>query len=541
MNTASQYTATLKGSVIEIRFPFNWDILTAVKSIPGRRFQSNGNGKYWTAPLSVEAIEILRQACFQLDPQLETFLSRSTTTIDDVGEVDVQMKKELFPFQRQGVAFIEHRDGRALIGSEMGLGKTIQALAYLHLHPEKRPAVVVCPAHIKLVWDREIRESMPGQQNTQILYGTTPGPVKGDIIIVNYDILPQWLDTFLALHPQVLIVDEAHYCKNNKAQRTKATKKLARKAPHVLCLTGTPIVNRPIEGFNIVQMVDRTVFPDFWKYVHTYCDARYTGFGWDFSGASNKEDLHEKLQRVMIRHKKSEVLKELPDKIHSYIPMEISNTMEYQWAEKDFITYLQETKGAQAAQKASQAKFLVMIETLKQLAIKGKMTPAIQWIRDFIESSDGNGKLVVFTVHKETVETLMKEFRDIAVRVDGSVTEKQREWSIDAFQNDRNVKLFIGNIQAAGTGITLTAASSVAFIELPWVAGELSQAEDRCHRIGQKDAVNVYYLLANDTIEGKIATLLDKKRLVLDAVLDGRDAKDSPLLTELIHSYREEK
>ena len=321
-------------------------------------------------------------------------------------------------------------------------------------------------------------------------------------------------------------------------KRTKATKKLARKVPHVIALTGTPIVNRPMEGFNIVQAVDKAIFPDFWKFAHTYCGAKHTGFGWDFTGATNRSELHQKLtQSIMIRRKKADVLKDLPDKLYSFVPVELENGSEYALAEGDFIRYVQNTKGREAAKKAKQAEHLVKIEGLKQLAVEGKITQAIGWIEDFLDNSNGNGKLVVFAVHKKTIDRLMKKFKEVAVKVDGSVSGDKRDVAVKAFQNNEDVKLFIGNIQAAGTGLTLTAASSVAFLELPWTPGELVQAEDRCHRIGQENAVNIYYLLAEGTIEEKIAELLDSKREVLNAVLDGEEMVETKLLTDLIKSY----
>ncbi len=526
------------GKLLKIEFPFSYETLEVVKSIPGRRFHGNANPKHWTAPISGDAIEILSKDGFELAPELQKILNRGRLSVDEVKEVDVPgLKKELFPFQKKGVAFIEAKDGRALIGDEMGLGKTIQALAWLHLHPEKRPAIILCPASLKLNWAKEVRETLPGKQNIQVLQGTKPRPITGDIIVINYDILNAWLEILQSIKPQVLIFDEAHYIKNNSAQRTKATKKLAKKIPHVIALTGTPIVNRPVEGFNIIQTIDKTVFPNWWDFVHRYCGAHHNGFGWDFSGATNKEELHKKLtETVMLRRKKADVLPDLPDKLYSYIPMEMSNRNEYDKAENDFIEYLQEVKGVAAAKKASQAEHLVKIEALKQLAVKGKMKQAIQWIRNFLDTN-GN-KLVVFTVHKAAVATLMDEFKEQAVKVDGSVSAAGRDAAVKAFQEDPKVKLFVGNIQAAGVGLTLTAASSVAFLELPWTPGDLVQAEDRCHRIGQKDSVNVYYLLAERTVEEKIAELLDGKRQVLEAVLDGKEVEEAQLLSELIKAYQ---
>ena len=520
---------------MEIRYKFDPEILQLVKTLPGRRFHPDK--KYWTATITADSIKKLKDAGFVVDTELEKLLHQAEE-IEKGIEVP-GLKKQLFPFQKEGVAFIEKRDGRALIADEMGLGKTIQAAAWLQLHPEKRPAIILCPASLKLNWAKEIRETLSTGDRVQILQGTKPYPITEDIIIINYDILNSWVETLQAINPQVLIIDEMHYVKNSSAIRTKATKKLAKGIPHVIALTGTPIVNRPVEGFNIFQILDRNLFPNFWTYVHRYCGACHNGFGWDFSGATNKEELHRILtSTIMIRRRKSDVLKDLPEKLYSFVPMELDNKKEYSTAELEFIEYLRQIKGKEAAEKAKKAEHLVKIEALKQLAVKGKMKQAINWIRDFIE---GGNKLVVFAVHKEVIHQLMKEFKEIAVKIDGSISIPERHKTVEAFQSDPNIKLFIGNIQAAGIGLTLTAASAVAVLEFDWVVGNHMQAEDRCHRIGQKDTVNIYYLIAENTVEYKLAKLLDRKKEVLSAVIDGKVVDEKSLITELIESYLEGK
>jgi len=171
---------------------------------------------------------------------------------------------------------------------------------------------------------------------------------------------------------------------------------------------------------------------------------------------------------------------------------------------------------------------------LKQLSVQGKLAESIDWISDFLENGE---KLVVFAVHKFVIEALMQKFGKIAVKIDGSVSLSERNKAVEAFQGNDKIRLFVGNIKAAGVGLTLTASSNVVFLELPWTPGDLSQAEDRCHRIGQKDSVNIYFLLAPDTIEERLAHILDSKRKVLDAVLDGEITAQESLLTELIKGY----
>lgn len=521
---------------IKIEFPYSPETIGLVKSLPDRRFHGESRDKYWSAPLSIEAVEKLLDWGFVIDEDLRRFLDKSKVKVSDLKETSViGLKGQLFPFQSIGVSFIEARNGRAIIGDEMGLGKTVQALAWLQMHPEKKPVVIVVPSSLKVNWAKEAEAWMTNPK-VQILSGTNPNlPIIGEIIIINYDILPYWVDRLLKIRPQVLITDECHYFKNNSAKRTKAVKALGKNIPHVIALSGTPIVNRPVEFYNAIKLVDNTVVPDFFRYAQRYCGARHNGYGWDFSGATNTEELHQKLvSTIMIRRKKSDVLKELPDKIRAFLPMELSNEKEYRMAEANFIAFVRQQKGALAAARASNAQALAEIEGLKQLAVAGKLEQAIDWIRDFIEI---DGKLVVFAVHKFVIDALMEAFGKVAVKIDGSVLLTDRDKAVEAFQKNPNIRLFVGNIKAAGVGLTLTAASNVAFLELPWTPGDLSQAEDRCHRIGQKDSVTIHYLLASNTIEERIARLIDKKRKILDQVLDGIHTEEDSMLSELMNEY----
>jgi SNF2 family DNA or RNA helicase len=521
--------------MIKICFPFNHDDLDRVRSLPDRKFDPDN--KYWICPLTIDAVENLKDWEFLIDHHLEAFLKTAKIHVDDVEEKTViGLKKTLYPFQQQGVSFIEAKRGRALIADEMGLGKTVQALAWLHLHPELRPAIVVVPASVKLNWAREAQAWLANPK-VEILSGNTPHRTHGEILIINYDVLPGWVEALKNLNPQVLITDECHYFKNNQAKRTKAIKSLGKGISHIIALSGTPLVNRPIEIFNAIKLIDPTVVGSYFDYGRRYCGLKHNGFGWDFTGSTNAKELHEKLtSSIMLRRLKADVLPELPDKARSFIPISLDNLGEYRAAERDFIAFVRAQKGREAAKRASNAQALAEIEGLKQLAVKGKLVESVGWIADFLET---DAKLVVFATHKFVIDALMAAFKNVAVKVDGSVTGVNRQRAVDEFQTNPNVRLFVGNIKAAGVGITLTAASSVAFLELPWTPGDVTQAEDRCHRIGQKDSVNIYYLLADNTIEEKIAALIDSKRKVLDAVLDGQDTEDESLLSALMNEYEE--
>lgn len=554
----------MKDDVLEIRFPYDPTTVAEVKTISGRRFKAdNKNDKHWTAPREIETVKRLAKMGFEIQDELITWADEASVEVE-TREVDAGipgLKMDLYGFQTEGVQFIEDRNGRAIVGDEMGLGKTPQSLAWLQLHPEARPAVIIVPASLKLNWEREANRWMTDPK-VQIISGKpnrNPVKLSGDLIVINYDILPNdtekikmangqtkkvelagsgWVDYLTEMNPVAVILDECHYIKNAKALRTKACQKIAKGAKHVICLSGTPIVNRPIEFFNALRIVDKQLFPSFFKYAERYCGATANEYGWDFSGASNTKELHKILtDTVMVRRLKKDVLKDLPEKQRTVIPMEIENREEYDRAFEDFLNWLkgESEDGEKAVEKAEAAEALVKIEKLKQLVMRGKAKECSRWIENFLESGE---KLVVFTTHRKVIDGLYKKFKDVAVKLDGGTSMTDRQAAVDSFQSDPSVLLFIGNIKAAGVGITLTEASNVCFVELPWSPGELDQAEDRTHRIGQEsDSVNIWYLVADKTVEDDIAELLDTKRTVLKAVLDGAEVETGSLLMDLLKGY----
>ena len=436
--------------------------------------------------------------------------------------------KEMMPFQKIGLEFLESAGGNAMIADQMGTGKTCQSLALLALHPDWRPAVVVCPASLKLNWEREIEMWLETGDTIEIIKNGKPYPLTGDvgIIIINYDILKKWLPELKRIKPQILILDESHSVKNPKVARSIAAKELASTVPHKILLTGTPVLGRPGELRNQLEIIDpATYHKGNWFSWHL----RFTGAhkvvigrepdptnpgkwrdktAWDFSGASNLDKLAESLKGIMIRRTKADVLPELPAKRRQTLLVSIDNRREYDHAEKDFLSWIKEQKGHAAAERASSVEQLSMVEALRQIAIQSKMKQAIEWICDFLETGE---KLVVFATHRATIDTLMTEFSKGAVRLDGGMCAEEKQLSVDRFQGDDETRLFIGNVKAAGVGIPLFAASNVLFLELDWTPTMHEQCEDRLHRIGQKKAVNCYYMIASGTIDEKIMNMLEAK------------------------------
>lgn len=430
------------------------------------------------------------------------------------------------PYQFEGAWQIQVWDGRALLADEMGLGKTLQSLYWCMKRKKARPVVVVCPASLKYNWEREAARHV--NMVSEVLEGRKPPKrkpiVSAPILIINYEILHWWVPYLRKLGVQVVIIDEAHYIKNRSSKRYKAVKALCEDVPHVIGISGTPLTNRPAELWPILSIIRPDKFKSFFKYAFRYCKPRKLPWGWVYDGARDLDVLHEKLKRLcMIRRLKKDVLKELPAKVRNVVPVSLSDKREYLEAANDFLNWL----GRSSPEKVSKAKkseALVQVGYLLRLCAKLKVNAIYDWIDNFLEASDG--KLVIFTGHRKMIDLLQERYGKLAVTVDGRVVKMDRQHAVDRFQRDPKTRLFFGNFKAAGVGLTLTAASDCMFTDLPWTPGDLVQCEDRIHRIGQKNAAMIYYLVARGTIEEKLCKILQDKQSVLAQVLDGGSEGD---------------
>lgn len=531
-----KYFEFLEGDFFKIVFPFSMETVHQIKNnLRDRRF--NDNNKYWWCPASVENADILKSIGFEPSNRIQEWLETMSKTVQDMkidyGELEVD-KLKLTPrnYQLQGIKFLDTRKGRAIIADEMGTGKSLQAIAWMFFR-EVKPSLIICPASIKINWVREY-EKVTGLKNIEMLQGTKPYTPSENILVINYDILHNWISELKKIKPKLIITDEAHKLKSSKAKRTKSTKMLAKTAEHFIALTGTPVENRPIEIFNVANMVKPNFFPSVWRFGREFCDLKHNGFAWDYTGASNTKKLHQVLQEIMIRRMKEDVLQELPNKMFSVVPMELNNKSEYKKAESDFIQYLKESD-PKSVGKAKRAEHLVKLNRMRRLAVKGKLKTAIDWIQDFIEEE----KLVLFCIHRDVVEEIAKKFKKEAVHLYGGMSSTVRQKAIDKFQNDDQIRLFVGNIEAAGEGITLHSASNAAFIEFPWKPSAVDQAADRIHRIGQESkSVNIYNLIAEKTVDEEMISLIDKKRNITSQITDGRPVSEEKMIKELMERYR---
>lgn len=366
------------------------------------------------------------------------------------------------------------------------------------------------------------------------------------------------IEKLLKINIQALILDESQKVKEHRSQRTQGCTQLSRGVPVRLLLTGTPLLNRPSELISQLAILDRLdEFGGFWAFAQKYCGAYRGRFGLVMSGAKNLPELNRLLRgSCYIRRLKSEVLPDLPPKQRANIMVELDNRPEYAEAKRDLIAWLKENAKLEEefiesledvdedqqtvmiadyrqtkAAKAARALALNRIENLKQMAAKGKMAQAIQWIKDFLDTGEN---LIVFASHIEIQKGLLAEF-DGAAHILGEDNTDVREANEVRFQSGK-CQLIVCSLKVAQLAITLTAASDVMFIEQGWTPADHDQAEDRCHRIGQEGVVNAWYLLAQDSIDMDIQELIAEKRIVVDAATEGREVEgpQTSVLTDLI-------
>jgi SNF2 family DNA or RNA helicase len=488
----------------------------------------------WVAPEALELLQEVREQHARAAGLVA--LSSACHAQLNVGGLGGELK----PFQRAGVSYLLAQR-RAFLADEQGLGKTIEALATLEAD-SAYPAVVVCPASLKLNWLRELERWLPNR-SVQALVGTgsarsPAGPSSlsagAEITVVNYDILAARLSELRSLEPRALVLDESHYCKNAAAKRTQAVQRLSAVMPQdalVLALTGTPVMNRPAELISQLRIIGR--LGDFGSGVQ---------FGKRFRGPDAHLRLHWHLRsRCFVRRLKADVLPQLPAKRRAIVPVELDNEPEYRLAERDLIAWLQSQPldlGALQAKVAAalRAERLVRLNALKLLAARGKLAAALAWIHDFCSSGE---RLVVFAHHREIQRALLTRFPS-ALHILGEDSHADRDAALRAFQasDGPENQLIVCSIEVAGQGITLTRSSNVVFLELGWTPAKHDQAEDRCHRIGQQDSVNAAYILAAGTIDETISTLLERKRAVIGAVTDGREDDEEGVVDALVRELR---
>lgn len=490
---------------------------------------------------------------------------KTNTTIDQktlqsshaqitAGSIGSERKKRfnLFDHQVEGIQFLIDNE-RGILAHEMGLGKTKMAIVAAG-ETSDDTVLVVCPASLKINWQREIRMVYP-EDSVMVVSGGKP-PEAGPLpawIIINYDILDkhkEWLKDACGGLIETIILDEAHYIKDTRAIRTKAALALTFHAKRTYCLTGTPVMNRPIELFALLRAVkhplaykDGEAVSALRKaYGKRYCGAYFhrlgfTGRGfWDESGATRLPELREMTKEIFLRRTKDEVL-DLPEKIVSVVPVELSAEMRkaYDGAWDQYLEWVAQHPENRDIGNIMSAQALIELGKLKQVCSLAKLDRIAADIENAVEQGS---KVIVFSQYTETINALQKNLNArkpvvTSVRLTGADDQNSRQSAVDSFQREDGPKVFIANIKAGGIGITLTAASIVIFADMDWSPAIHRQAEDRAHRIGQTGTVNVYYYIAEQTLEEDIIDILTEKQETI-GVLTGGETTIKPFMDRLL-------
>lgn len=465
------------------------------------------------------------------------------------------LRVEPYEYQREGISFgLENK--RIIIGDEPGLGKTLQSIGIVDT-ANAYPCLVICPSSLKINWQREFQKftdksALVLDNNVRTTWGYLLSMGVHQVAIVNYESLrkyfvwdikggKQFRLKDVVFCPQIqlfksIIIDESHRVKDPSAQQTIFTKGISVGKDWRILLSGTPVVNRPEDLIAQLSIMDRLgEFGGRAKFMADYCtDPKDKKAEPAVPLSVLSKQLYD---TCMIRREKAKVLPQLPDKTRVDLYVEISNGNEYNLAAADLAAYLQEYTECTdwEIRRKMRMEALVRFMTLRSLATKGKIAQAVDFIRTFLDSGK---KLIVFCSLHEVVDELQKAFPR-AVTVTGRDSAVNKQASVDAFQNTPDCNLIICSIKAAGVGLTLTASSSVAFIELPWTFCDCAQCEDRAHRIGQKDNVTCYYLLARGTIDAAIYRLIQDKKNVANQIMNSDDniPTDEMYFDELVNLF----
>ncbi|XP_072198416.1 DNA annealing helicase and endonuclease ZRANB3 [Excalfactoria chinensis] len=466
-------------------------------------------------------------------------LGASSESVDaELSFLPERLRKKLLPFQEKGIIFALQRSGRCMIADEMGLGKTIQAIAISYYYRKEWPLLIVVPSSLRYPWVDEMEKWIPELSPDDIIIiqnKTDTGRISSSkVTILGYGLLTSDAQTLVgALYRQnfkVVVIDESHYMKSRNAMRSKILLPIVQKAMRAVLLTGTPALGRPEELFMQIEALFPGRFGTWSEYAKKYCDARLRFFGkrkqWDCRGASNLEELHQLLRKIMIRRLKNDVLTQLPPKVRQRIPFDLPQAT----AKNLSATFAEWEKLMRKLNSESTDSHFAEVMSLITRMYKETAIAKAGAVKDYIKMMLENDKLkfLVFAHHISMLQACTEaviENKVRYIRIDGSVPSAERIHLVNQFQKDPDTRVAILSIQAAGQGLTFTAATHVVFAELYWDPGHIKQAEDRAHRIGQCSSVNIHFLIAKGTLDPLMWAILNRKAKVTGSTLNGKIEK----------------
>jgi SWI/SNF-related matrix-associated actin-dependent regulator 1 of chromatin subfamily A len=455
-----------------------------------------------------------------------------THSIKDV-KVDYSKYSHRPPFEHQKIA-VERLAGskRFILADDMGLGKTSSAVI-ASLETGAKRILIICPASLKINWEREIRNYT--DRNVYIAESKNFS-TEHDFVIVNYDILKNFYDTknkentqIYQFNPDLIILDEAHYVSNGQSQRSKLVNSFTKRAERVWLLTGTPMTNRPMNYYNLLNIIESPTAQNWMAYAIRYCQGYQIKAGkrkvWIVNGASNLEELRDRTSKQLLRRLKEDVL-DLPDKIITPVYLRLKSK-EYESLMGEYFDWYRSNTGENSSLTIQFTKLM----KVRQVIAEEKINNTIEIAENILEQGK---KVIIFTNFTDTLNKITEHFGKLAVKLDGSSTKPQRQYAVDQFQENDKIKVFVGNMRAAGVGLTLTAAEAVIINDLSFVPGDMSQAEDRAYRIGQKKSVSVYYPLFENTIEGIIYDIVNTKKQNIKTVM-GDNLNNTDVVEEILN------
>jgi SWI/SNF-related matrix-associated actin-dependent regulator 1 of chromatin subfamily A len=423
-----------------------------------------------------------------------------------------------------------------ILADDMGLGKTTSTIIAA-LETGSKKVLIICPATLKINWKREIENY---SDKSIYIAESKNFSTEADFVIINYDIIKNFHDPkkkdesqVLAANFDLVIVDEAHYIKNATAQRTKLINDIVKKTERLWLLTGTPMTSRPIDYFNLLSLIDSPVAKNWMAYAIRYCSGYQFKVGnrkvWNVTGASNLEELRDRTLGLTLRRLKENVL-DLPDKIITPVYLRLKSK-EYENVMGEYYDWYDKNP---EESKSLTVQFTKLTK-VRQIIADEKIKQTIELAENILEQDK---KVIIFCNFTDSLNKIAEYFGKAAVKLDGSMSKPERQNSVDQFQDNPKVKIFVGNIKAAGVGITLTAAEAVIMNDLSFLPSDHAQAEDRAYRYGQKNNVLVYYPIFENTIEGIIYDILNNKKQVIATVM-GDNQHPADMAEEILQRINE--
>lgn len=438
------------------------------------------------------------------------------------------------PYQIDAVKFAEESNVRCIIADEQGLGKTIEALSLLRLHPEKLlPAVIVCPSTVKLQWMFEIHRICNTDTKkylVQVIQSGKELAMPGfDIYVVTYDMLKK--DDLFRMLPEgtvkTIIIDECQRVKNHLSDRAKAVQRVAKKSPHIISMSGTPIKNNAGEYFTVLNLTKPTLFPHYQRYIDNYCDAYSNGWGSKIGGLKNVEQFHEDTKDIIIRRTKVDVLPDLPSIARQFHHVELDRKLNKAYAaalqELDDMLYGDENEFSKST------AIIAIMGRLRHITGVSKVSECVDFTTEFLLSTDR--KMVIFAHHQDVMEMLESRLNQWCdeggfgkvCKLHSGLDGNARQNLVETFKNDSSRRIMVASTLAAGEGLNLQFCSDAILLERQWNPANESQVEGRFHRFGQLNNVSVTYMLASGTIDEFFTQLVEEKRAIISAALDNKE------------------